>query len=185
MKNEIDKYADRLCVVYVNDMAKYEQKYATIAMVHANWIELFGHLFTPHMKDNGIDFWISDVARSVGRLIYMPEISIEHLQFRQGKGVVDSTYMDRIQSHKMYSPGALYKSLKDERQRDKLVLSHKIKVKLNDTPMRYLGARIYVSIHRNILKKNFEINQLIYFNSISNFDLLRKILVRIFPINFR
>ena len=67
MIEEIDKFEDKLCVVYVNDLAKYEQKYATIGMVHKSWVNVYGHIFTPHMRDNGIDFWISDISRAIGR----------------------------------------------------------------------------------------------------------------------
>lgn len=175
MKNEILKFQDNICVVYVNDLANYPQKYATIGMVHRKWILLFGHVFTPHMRDNGIDFWISDISRAIGRLIYLPEVRIEHLQFRQGKGEIDSTYLDRIKNHQMYSPHALYESLKDERRRDKLLLSYSTGIKLKQEPLRYFLSNIYSKIPF----LNLEINRKIYIRSISNYKFIRNLLKKL------
>lgn len=172
MKNEILKFQDNICVVYVNDLANYPQKYATIGMVHRDWVLLFGHVFTPHMRDNGIDFWISDISRAIGRLIYLPDVHVEHLQFRQGKGELDGTYLDRIKSHKMYSPASLYESLKDERRRDKLVLSYTTGIKLNKEPFRYLLANIY----KKISTPNLDVNRSIYIRSISNYRIITNFL---------
>ena len=172
MKNEILKFQDNICVVYVNDLANYPQKYATNGMVHRKWVLLFGHVFTPHMRDNGIDFWISDISRAIGRLIYLPDIHVEHLQFRQGKGELDGTYLDRIKSHKMYSPSSLYESLKDERRRDKLVLSYATGIKLNKEPFRYLLSNIY----NKISTPKLDVNRSIYIRSISNYRIIRNFL---------
>jgi glycosyl transferase/beta-hydroxylase protein BlmF len=172
MKNEILKFQDNICVVYVNDLANYPQKYATIGMVHRKWVSLFGHVFTPHMRDNGIDFWISDISRAIGRLIYLPDVHVEHMQFRQGKGELDGTYLDRINSHKMYSPASLYKSLKDERRRDKLVLSYATGVNLNKEPFRYLLSNIY----KKISTPNLDVNRSIYIRSISNYKIIANFL---------
>ena len=170
MKNEILKFQDNICVVYVNDLANYPQSYATNGMVHRKWVLLFGHVFTPHMRDNGIDFWISDISRAIGRLIYLPDVHVEHLQFRQGKGELDGTHLDRIKSHQMYSPASLYESLKDERRRDKLVLSYATGVKLKKEPFRYLLSNIY----NKIFTEKLDINRSIYLRSISNYRIITK-----------
>lgn len=184
MKKEIDNFQDKLCVVYVNDLAKYEQKYATIGMVHKTWINLYGHIFTPHMRDNGIDFWISEVASCVGRLKYLPEVHIEHLQFRQGKGEIDETYMDRVKSHEIYSPMELYASLKDERQRDKLMLSFRLQMPLTEKSLRYFCANIYVFLIEKLTHKKFSMSQLIYIRSISNIKFIKRISFKLIaPLN--
>ena len=184
MKKEIDKFKDKLCVVYVNDLAKYEQKYATIGMVHKSWVNVYGHIFTPHMRDNGIDFWISEVASCVGRLKYLPEVHIEHLQFRQGKGEIDETYMDRVKSHKIYSPAALYASLKDERQRDKLILSFRLQTPLKEKSLRYFCANMYIFLIEKLGNKKFLTSELIYIKSISNIKFVKKISFKLItPLN--
>jgi len=47
LTDEIDKFDNQIGLVYVNDLAKYEQKYATMGMLHRNWITSFGFLLTP------------------------------------------------------------------------------------------------------------------------------------------
>jgi len=94
------------------------------------------------------------------------------MQFRQGKGELDGTYLDRINSHKMYSPASLYKSLKDERRRDKLVLSYATGVNLNKEPFRYLLSNIY----KKISTPNLDVNRSIYIRSISNYKIIANFL---------
>ena len=124
------------------------------------------------MRDNGIDFWISDISRAIGRLVYLPDVHVEHLQFRQGKGELDDTYSDRIKSQRMYSPASLYECLKDERRRDKLVLSYATGIKLREEPFRYLLSNIY----NKISTPNLDVNRRIYIRSISNYRIIMNFL---------
>lgn len=169
---------DRLGVVHANDLASYEQKYATIGMVHYNWAALFGYVFTPHMKDNGIDFWISEVARKANRLFYCPEVKIEHLQYRQGKSVNDETYQARRKNHETYDLIALYRNGKSERRRDYLLLLQKL-----SQPPDLCRGFLISAIHSRIkvkFNKNYMIsNKFVYLNSISDFNLIRKVFRKI------
>lgn len=174
LKNEIDSFQDKLCVAYPNDMANYEQKYATNGMVHREWINLFGHLFTPHMRDNGTDFWISDVAASVGRLVYRNDVLVEHKQYRQGKSNLDQTYIDRRKTHRLYSPVVLYRDLRNERRRDKLILSYKINKPLKINSLRYLLVDLIVKLGSKNIFRNTENSKLIYIRAMSTFSLIEK-----------
>lgn len=123
----ITKVPDRLVVSYANDLANYAQKYATNGMVHRRWIDLFGFLFSPHMRDNGVDFWISYVARNAERLSYCEDVVIEHLQYRQNKGPDDQTYASRRSEHLTYNLPELYHANRGERQRDAVILQIAVK----------------------------------------------------------
>ena len=124
LTEEIDKFDNKLGLVYVNDLAAYEQKYATMGMLHRNWITSFGFLLTPHLRDNGIDGWVTDVAKQIGRCKFMENVHIEHLQYRQGKSIIDKTYQERNSTNLWNDVYGLYRLLKDERRREVLYLKH-------------------------------------------------------------
>lgn len=169
LRNGIKSFSSKLGVVHVNDMAtSYPQKYATIGMVHRKWVDVFGYIFTPHLRDNGIDFWISNVANQTGRRLYLGEVKVEHRQYRQGKVTIDQTYIDRLDDHKTYSPLEIYRLLIDERRRDALLLQSKdsdIRVKFNP---RYMLANMFLDVNELITRKKLSPRRKIYIGSLSN-----------------
>jgi hypothetical protein len=173
LRNGIKSFSSKLGVVHVNDMAtSYPQKYATIGMVHRVWVDAFGYIFTPHLRDNGIDFWISNVANQTGRRLYLGDVKVEHRQYRQGKVTIDQTYIDRLDDHKTYSPLEIYRLLIDERRRDALLLQTKdsnIKVKFNS---RYLFAIAFLNLTALITRKKISPRRKIYIGSQSNLSFL-------------
>lgn len=177
LTNEIDKFDNQIGLVYVNDLANYEQKYATIGMLHRNWVTSFGFLLTPHIRDNGIDGWVTDVARQIGRCKYMEEIHIEHLQYRQGKATIDKTYKDRNSTNLWNDVYGLYRLLKDERRREVLFLKYRwpgIEVSRN---YRYALSSLYVFIRKKYYKEN--LLEAINYQAHSNLSFLRRSLLRI------
>ena len=173
LRNGIKSFSSKLGVVHVNDMAtSYPQKYATIGMVHRIWVDVFGYIFTPHLRDNGVDFWISNVANQTGRRLYLGDVKVEHRQYRQGKVTIDQTYIDRLDDHKTYSPLEIYRLLIDERRRDALLLQAKdsnIKVKFNT---RYLFANAFLNLTALITRKEISPRRKIYIGSQSNLSFL-------------
>ena len=173
LRNGIKSFSSKLGVVHVNDMAtSYPQKYATIGMVHRIWVDVFGYIFTPHLRDNGVDFWISNVANQTGRRLYLGDVKVEHRQYRQGKVTIDQTYIDRLDDHKTYSPVEIYRLLIDERRRDALLLQAKdsnIKVKFNT---RYLFANAFLNLIALITRKEISPRRKIYIGSQSNLSFL-------------
>lgn len=186
MRSEIKKFPKYLGVVHVNDQAKsYEQIYATIGMVHRNWIETFGFLFTPHMRDNGIDFWITNVANQVNRRTYREDVVVEHMQFRQGKSEIDSTYLDRTYDQKLYNPQSLYRKLKDERRRDSLLLSERIGQSKVEFDSRYLLSSIYLKFTKpSFVLSNINATR-VYVGSLSNFNFCRSAFLKLSKRNFK
>ena len=180
LKEGIKSFSSKLGVVHVNDMAtSYPQKYAAIGMVHRNWVDAFGFIFTPHLRDNGIDFWISTVANQIGRRLYLGEVKVEHKQYRQGKVPIDQTYIDRLDDHKTYSPLAIYKLLIDERRRDALMLHSKdasIRIEFNK---RYIFANAFLWLSELITGKKVTPRRKIYLGSLSNLNFLVLLLSKI------
>jgi hypothetical protein len=173
LRQGIKSFPSKLGVVHVNDMAtSYPQKYATIGMVHRIWVDVFGYIFTPHLRDNGIDFWISNVANQTGRRLYLGDVKVEHRQYRQGKVTIDQTYIDRLDDHKTYSPLEIYRLLIDERRRDALLLQAKdcdIRIKFN---LRYLFADAFLNLTELITRKKISPRRKIYIGSQSNLSFL-------------
>lgn len=181
LTEEIDKFDNKIGVVYVNDLATYEQKYATMGMLHRNWITSFGFLLTPHLRDNGIDGWVTDVAKQIGRCKFMKNVHIEHLQYRQGKAIIDKTYQERNSTNLWNDVYGLYRLLKDERRREVLYLKHlwpKIEI---SKQYRYALSMLYILVR----KKYFKINNLeaINYGALSNLSFIRRLILRILRIN--
>jgi len=164
--SEIDKFENKIGLVYVNDLGNYEQKYANVGAVHVNWVNTLGFVFTPHLKDNGVDGWITDVARQIDRCKYLETVHIEHMQHRQGKAELDKTYSDRDNSHKWYDPFDLYHLLKDERRRDALYLASQWPNLEVTFKSRYFLANIYIWLKQKF--SNIHPLRVVYFGSISN-----------------
>jgi hypothetical protein len=177
LTDEIDKFDNQIGLVYVNDLANYEQKYATMGMLHRNWITSFGFLLTPHLRDNGIDGWVTDVARQIGRCKFMEEVHIEHLQYRQGKSIIDKTYQERNSTNLWNDVYGLYRQLKDERRREVLFLKHlwpKIEVSRNH---RYTIASFYIFLRKKYFVRNYL--EAINYGALSNLSFIRRLILRI------
>lgn len=172
-------HKDKLAVVHVNDGANYSQKWATIGAVHREWIKLFGYVFTPHIPDNGIDAWITHVSNFAKRTIYLNDVLIEHLQYRQGKSEIDDTYAQRLIEHKKYNPLLLYKSLLEEVRRDCLILFYK----LNSSPPRiskkFLFSDLFVRVLLIFGLISTNNSKIIYFSSMKNITFIKYLLSKI------
>ncbi len=186
MKSEIRKFPKNLGVVHVNDKAtSYKQIYATIGMVHRNWIDVFGYVFTPHLRDNGIDFWITNVANQVKKRTYLSDVVVEHMQYRQGKSTPDSTYLDRLNNHKLYNPQDVYRRLRDERRRDSLLLSEHIGDDQILFSFRYTLSWIYLRISKPTLNASNINTKRVYVGGFSNLDFFLNVLKKITKLKFR
>jgi hypothetical protein len=175
--NQICKFKDYMGLVYVNDLGNYQQVWANIGVVHRNWLHTFGYLFSPHMRDNGIDGWITDVSRRIGRCMYLEHVHIEHRQHRQNKSSYDDTYRFRDWTNSWNDVQYLYRLLVDERRRDSLLLKNNwrdIEIKFE---FRYFLASIYLYLINR--KGSASINQSIYWGSTSNFKFLKRFVMKL------
>lgn len=81
---------DGLLVAYTNngrDRRKCEHWFAGRA-----WVEALGYLSHPGFEHFCSDQWIEELARELGRLVYLREVVTEHMHFKYGKGIKDDTY---------------------------------------------------------------------------------------------
>lgn len=182
LQEPLQRLPDRLGVSHADDLANYSQIYATIGMAHKSWFEALGFLFTPHLQDNGIDFWISNVARCIKRLYFVPEVKIDHLQFRQGKSEEDATYTDRRNAHDLYDIASIYWKLRDQRRRESLILLRRTNSKSIPWEFRYFLARFLHFFSARRLQPSELSNKQIRLISLSNVEILRKFIAKIIPL---
>lgn len=174
-----NKFPSKLAVIHVNDLAtSYPQEFATIGAVHLNWVKLFGYIFTHHMRDNGIDFWISEVANRVNRRVYLSEVRIEHKQYRQGKVAIDKTYLDRLDDHQTYDPMKIYFKLRDERRRDALMLANSDSEIVLSMQKRYFLAWVYWRYTTRNFDSKKKLQRKIYLGAISNFEFISYLMIK-------
>ena len=134
-------------------------------------------LLTPHLRDNGIDGWVTDVARQIGRCKFMQEVHIEHLQYRQGKSMIDKTYKERNSTNLWNDVYGVYRLLKDERRREVLFLKHrwpKVEISRN---YRYSMSNLYIFMRKKYFVKNYLLA--INYGSLSNLSFIRRTILRI------
>ena len=83
------------------------------------WVQTLGYMAAPYFEsDYGGDTWNEDVAKALGRRVYLPDLLIEHCHFIYGKAAIDDTARERLARHLAQDPTALYRSLAAERAKD-------------------------------------------------------------------
>jgi hypothetical protein len=92
-----EQYEDKILLVYANDGFQGE-KLATHGLFHKHWFELLGYIYPPQYHVAFLDNWVTDVAQSLNRRIYFPEICIEHLHPAVGKGAWDDVYGSKTEN---------------------------------------------------------------------------------------
>jgi hypothetical protein len=126
----IEKYPDKLALVYPNDLATHGQSMAIHGFLHRNWINAVGSWVAPG-RGSLYDLWHTEVARKLGRLHYLEDVHIAHVHYRQGEGLAtfDETYKDVSSATRSWAPMKTYKRLKRERRIDFVLLTERIQGK--------------------------------------------------------
>jgi hypothetical protein len=126
----IEKYPDKLVLVYPNDLATHGQSMAIHGFLHRNWINAVGSWVAPG-RGSLYDLWHTEVARKLGRLHYLEDVHIAHVHYRQGEGLAafDETYKYVSSATRSWVPMKTYKRLERERRIDFVLLTEKIEGK--------------------------------------------------------
>tara|TARA_Y100000590_G_scaffold468603_1_gene652007 strand:- start:1744 stop:3075 length:1332 start_codon:yes stop_codon:yes gene_type:complete len=121
-----NKSYDKLILVYGKDgiwngrkiSYKYTFQLATAGFIHKNWIAVSGYYLPPYFSSDYNDTWLSEVFYRANRLIYIPNIYIEHMHYSVGKMVKDQNTLDRENRGKKDEVDKLYISLQNKRDDD-------------------------------------------------------------------
>jgi len=171
-----DSIPDKIALVYGNDLGTHAGKIATHGFFHRNWIETLGTWVQPG-RGSLWDLWSTENARKLGRLVFLENVVIEHVHYRQSKTEVafDKTYSYVRSMNSSFRPEATYKKLDRERRIDRILLSEK----MNSAPKLELNYSIGTLLCSTILKKaNLEIKRRVL--SVTNLGILGLVFRNIF-----
>ena len=99
---EFSRVEDKLILVHGFDGTEGAEN-ATHFFVHRQWIEVLGYLFPPYFRWANADVWMTRVAKSIGRQVYIPTMLVEHMHLCQGKATADGTYKEASERIRKYA----------------------------------------------------------------------------------
>jgi hypothetical protein len=144
---EFFKHHDPIRLIYCNDLGIHAGKIPTHFFLHKQIPEILG-TWVMQGRASLWDLWAYDVLRSISRVDYLPDIVIEHLNFRQSNSKevkFDRTTKDVTTQQFMFRPQATYKRLYRERRIDSLILADKARIKTR-FEFKYLSAQLMVKL---------------------------------------
>lgn len=84
---------DQLVVVYTNDGRDRDK--CEHFIVSRRWVEIVGCFMWPGFEHFSGDGWVEDVAKRIGRLHFLRDVTTEHMHFKFGKAVRDELYASK------------------------------------------------------------------------------------------
>lgn len=112
-----ESVADRILFVHGDDGFQHE-RLGTHGFLHRRWVETLGYFVPPYFSSDYNDTWLTEVADSIGRRVYLPDVVTEHLHPNAGKGEWDQTHRERLERHGRDNVDSLYASLANARAED-------------------------------------------------------------------
>jgi len=171
--NQFKKWNDGLGLVFPNDLSSYKGTLATHAFVKKEWLRAFGSLVPPYLPDVYTDNWITYLAESIGRITYLEDIIIEHLQYRQGKANYDETYKARALNTQVKNYRSTFLRLYRERRNEIVIVCFKYDLKI---PFNYMFILGWAVAKSNKLSEKTRIKLL----STPNHDFFRSLTTKLF-----
>ncbi len=118
----INSHPDKLAIAYGKDGVHPPPHCATQIFVSRRWAEVLGYVTPPYFSSDYTDVWMYELADSIGRAKYLPEVYTEHLHPIAGKSVWDQTYQEKQERHSRDNPQKIYNDREPERIRDTEIL---------------------------------------------------------------
>lgn len=91
LDQEVQKYRDRIFCMWFNE-GHWGAKLCTFPIVSRQWYSTLGYFTTGMFECLYDDLWITDIAKRVNRLHYIPDVLTEHFHWSYGKSTIDATY---------------------------------------------------------------------------------------------
>jgi hypothetical protein len=146
IRNSFDSFPDKIVLVYGNDLGTHAGKIAVHGFFHRKWVDVLGTWVQPG-RGSLWDLWSTDVAKSLGRLVYIPELHIKHIHYRQGlkEAEFDGTYKYVSVNNQIFRPKITYDLLARERRIDHILLSEHMS-SLPPINRKYLLSTCFVRV---------------------------------------
>ena len=121
-------FEDKIALVYGDDGVRKDDL-ATHGFIHKNWVDTVGHFLPPYFSSDMNDYWLTDVAKSIDRLIKI-DIVTEHLHPSVGKHEWDETHQERLKRGERDNVRELFHKLRPKKLED--IQKLKIFIEEND-----------------------------------------------------
>ena len=110
-------YPDRIVLVHGEDGIQGRQV-ATHGFIHRRWVQTVGYFVPPIFASDYNDMWLTEVADTIGRRVYLPKVYTEHMHPVAGKGPLDRTHQERLERHNQQDCDKLWRDTAAERRAD-------------------------------------------------------------------
>ena len=105
---------DKILFVYPAN-GNPKQQSGTHGFLHRNWVDVIGYFTAPYFSSDCCDGWLNEVAISLGRRVFVPNVLLEHMHFTLKKSSMDSVYAERIEAGVRDNVGQIYLDKAPER----------------------------------------------------------------------
>lgn len=82
IKETFEQYPDKIVLVCPDNDEWLRWKFGTIVCIHKNWVDAIGYAIPPYPYAQSSDRWMNEVALSIGRMVHLLDVKIEHLNIR-------------------------------------------------------------------------------------------------------
>ena len=169
IRNEFNRIPDKIALVFGNDLASHSGVIAVHGFFHQHWVHILGTWVQPG-RGSLWDLWSTEIARKIDRLIYIENLHIQHIHYRQGEAsaIFDKTYKHVYQSNSAFRPEISYKLQSRERRIDTILLAEATGNKITFEFNYFLGtllskhAQTHTDRRRLMSSTNVEIFCIIY-----------------------
>jgi hypothetical protein len=107
-------FPDGIGLMYGRD-GHADERMATHPFVTRRWVDTVGRFTAPYFAADYVDLWLHDVAKRVGRAVYLPQLHIEHMHPSFDKGVWDENHRERLERAKDADLPAVWEQTEPER----------------------------------------------------------------------
>lgn len=108
-------FPDGIGLMYGRD-GHADERMATHPFVTRRWVETVGRFTAPYFAADYVDLWLHDVAKRIGRAVYLPQLLVEHMHPSFGKGEWDENHRERLERAKKADLPALWDDTEGERR---------------------------------------------------------------------
>lgn len=110
-------FPDGIALMYGRD-GHADERMATHPFVTSRWVDTVGRFTAPYFAADYVDLWLHDVAKRIGRAVYLPEVLVEHMHPSYGKGQWDDNHRERLERARAANLPQVWDDTEDERRQE-------------------------------------------------------------------
>ena len=109
LEQTFKQHSDKLILIYGRD-GIHNEGFAPHYALHKSWVGILGYMTPPYFTVDWADTWVFEIAKSLGRTMFLPELFIEHMHWSQGKQAVDETVLLTEMRRRSFDNEGLFRS---------------------------------------------------------------------------